>query len=225
MSAQAYWNQRYSESPFQSGKTPLSFLVDMYPRLQKGRALDIAMGEGQNAVFLAQKGMQVKGFDISPTAVDHANRLAQESGVSIEAKTADLDLYLLGLMEYDTIVMTYFKPPVARYYSEMIRALKQGGTLLIHSYTTEEMTETLSQDEAHRNYFYRCNELIQQLRDLQILFYNEAEMNGKHVVQCLARKPLDKDVAKYNLFNMHTPQENKAKETQKDLAEALFKKK
>jgi tellurite methyltransferase len=108
----------------------------MLPRLQKGKALDIGMGEGANAVYLAQKGMQVKGFDISPIAVERALNLAKESGVNIEAKAADLDLFLMGLMEYDTIIMTFFKPPIPRYYSEIIRALKQGGTLLVHSYTT-----------------------------------------------------------------------------------------
>jgi hypothetical protein len=38
-------------------------------------------------------------------------------------------------------------------------------------------------------------------------------------------KPLDKDVAKYNLFNMGTTQTEKPKSTHRDLAEALFKKK
>jgi tellurite methyltransferase len=223
--ASDFWDNKYKTTPFIAGKGPLPFLVEMFPRLHKGKALDIAMGEGTNAVYLAQKGMTVKGFDISSVAVEHALTLAKETGIQLEAKATDLDLFLLGLMEYDTVIMTYFKPGVPRYYSEIIRALKQGGTLLVHSYTTDEMKEAMGSDDSHRNYYFKCNELLQHLKGLQILFYNESEMNGKHVVQCLARKPLDKDVAKYNLFDMHTPQENQPKSTQKDLAEALFKKK
>jgi tellurite methyltransferase len=223
--AQNFWDSQYKETPFRSGKGPLPFLTQMLPRLQKGKVLDIAMGEGTNAVYLAQKGMTVKGFDVSPIAVEHALSLAKDTGVSIEAKAADLDLFLLGLMEYDTIIMTYFKPPIQRYYSELIRALKQGGTLLVHSFTTEEQREALGQDEAYRNYYYKSNELLQNLKGLQILFYNEGEVDGKSVVQCLARKPLDKDAAKYNLFDMSTTQQEKPKSSQKDLAEALFKKK
>jgi tellurite methyltransferase len=183
------------------------------------------MGEGANAVYLAQNGMMVKGFDVSTVAVENALKLAQENGVTIEAKATDLDLFLLGLMEYDSIIMTFFKPPLARYYSELIRALKQGGTLLVHSYSSEEMREAYGSDEVYKDYYYRTNELLTNLKGLQILFYNEGEADGKSVVQCLARKPLDKDAAKYNLFDMSTSQKSQPKSSQKDLAEALFKKK
>lgn len=224
MAAQAYWDKIYSESVFKSGKSPLPFLVDMFPRLQKGKLLDIAMGEGANAVFLAQKGMSVKGFDISPVAIERANQLAKETGVSSDFKTADLDLFLLGLMEYDSIIMTNFKPLATRYYSELIRALKQGGTLLVQSYMINEMKEAYSQDEGYKNYFYSPNELLQNLKGLRILFYHEGDVNGKTVVQCLAQKPLDKDAAKYNLFSMSTTPE-KPKSPHLDLAESIFKKK
>ncbi|MEQ1878658.1 MAG: class I SAM-dependent methyltransferase [Bdellovibrionia bacterium] len=225
MKAAEYWDAQYKETAFRSGKGPLPLLVQMLPRLQKGKVLDIGMGEGANSVYLAQKGMMVKGFDASPVAVERANQLAKETGVTIDAKATDLDLYLLGLMEYDSIIMVYFKPPLTRYYSELIRALKQGGTILIHSYTTEEQKEALGDEDAYRNYYFKTNEVIRNLPGMQILFYNESEIDGKCVVQCLARKPLDKDAAKYNLFDMSTNQGDKPKSTQKDLAEALFKKK
>lgn len=225
MSAQNYWNQIYSDNPFHAGKGPLDFVVQMTPRLQKGKLLDVGMGEGTNSVFLAQKGFQVKGFDISSVAVERATQLAKDSGVNVEFKTADLDLYLLGLMEYDTIVMTYFKPSLPRYYSELVRALKQGGTLLVQSYTIEEQKEPLGQEDAYKNFYYRSNEVIQNLKGMRFLYYNESLINDKHIVQCLAQKPLDKDVAKYNLFDMGTVSENKPKSPHLDLAEALFRKK
>lgn len=224
MTAQSYWDKIYSEQPFKSGKAPLQFLVDMAPRLQKGKLLDVGMGEGANAVYLAQKGFQVKGFDISPVAVERANKLASETGVTTDFKSADLDLFLLGLMEYDTIVMTYFKPTLPRYYSELMRSLKQGGTILIHSYSTEEQKEVLGQEDAYKNFYYRSNEIIQNLKGMRFLYYNETVVENRYVVQCLAQKPLDKDVAKYNLFDMGTTQE-KPRNTHLDLAESLFKKK
>ena len=76
MSGQKFWDSRYNETPFVSGKAPLGFLTQMFPRLQKGKVLDIGMGEGANSVYLAQKGMSVKGFDISPVAIEHAQKLA-----------------------------------------------------------------------------------------------------------------------------------------------------
>lgn len=225
MKPQEYWDKLYNEEVFRAGKAPLGFLTQMLPRLQKGKALDIGMGEGANSVYLAQQGFSVKGFDLSPVAVSRAQALARDTGVFIDVKAADLDLFILGLMEYDTIVMTFFRPPISRYYSEMIRALKQGGTLLIHSYSTGEQKEPLGPEDAYRNYFFNSNELIFALKGMRILFYNESDVDGKSVVQCLAQKPIDKDVAKYNLFDMGSAQNESPKTTQRDLAESLFKKK
>ena len=222
--AKKYWDDYFEQHPFACGKEPNAFLVKMLPRLQKGKVLDIAMGEGANATYLALKGFKVKGFDISQVAVDRAAVLARDSGVDIEAQCADLDLYLMGLLEYDSIVMTFFRPSVVRYYSEMIRALKQGGTLLIDSYTTQEMGEAISKDEAFRNYYFTSNEILRNLTGLRILFYQEGLVDGRHVTQCLAQKPIDKDAAKYNLFDMHTKQTDTEKSKHLELAEKFFKK-
>ena len=220
--AKTYWNEVYSEKPHSDGKAPSEFLVQMLPRLQKGKVLDIGMGEGANAVYLAQKGFHVKGFDISDVAIEHAQKLAKDTGVEIDAKRADLDLFIMGLMEYESIVMMNFKPPVTRYYSELIRALKQGGTLLVESYAIAEMEEAIGKEEAYRNYFYNSNELLKNLAGLRILFYQEAIVNGKHRVQCIAKKPLDKDAAKYKLFDMQT-NEKHVKSKHLELAEKFFK--
>lgn len=224
MTPQEFWDEFYKKNAFQKGKDVDPFLSQMLARLKKGKVLDVGMGEGVNSVFLAKQGFQVKGFDASSVALERAQELAKTNQVQIETKQGDLDLYLFGLMEYDSIVMFYFKPSVTRYYSELVRALKQGGTLLINSYTIDEMKEPLSPDDT-RNYFYRSNEILHNLKGMRILFYNEGFVGGKHVVQCLAQKPLDRDAAKYNLFDMHTKDGDKGKTTQQQLAEALFKKK
>ncbi|MBK9294784.1 MAG: class I SAM-dependent methyltransferase [Oligoflexia bacterium] len=225
MKPQEFWDSYYQKNTYLKGKDADAFLTQMLSRLKKGKVLDIGMGEGVNSVFLAKSGFHVKGFDASKVAIERAQSLAQQSGVELEVKQGDLDLYLFGLMEYDSIVMFYFKPSVTRYYSEIVRALKQGGTLLINSYTVDEMKEPLSPEDT-RNYFYRSNEILHNLKGMRILYYNEGFVGGKHVVQCLAQKPLDKDAAKYNLFDMHTKDGgDKGKSTQQQLAEALFKKK
>jgi SAM-dependent methyltransferase len=217
-----YWDAFYKERPFAKGKAPNTFLVDSVGRLRKGRVLDLAMGEGVNAVYLAQKGFSVRGFDISPVAVEHAQELARGSNVTIEANAADLDLFLFGMFEYDSIVMTYFKPPLSRYYSELIRSLKQGGTLLVESHTMEEVKDKDNPEDPILDHYFKSNELLHALKGLRILFYNESLVNQHNVVQCLAQKPLEKDAVKYGFATATEPQGPSA---QQKLAESLFKKK
>ncbi len=222
---EVYWNAVYKKTPFSKGKEPDNFLTRALHRLQKGQVLDLGMGEGQNSIYLAEKGFRVKGVDISSVAIEHAKILAKEKSVEIETSQVDLDLFILGLMEYDSILMFDFKPPLTRYYSEIIRALKQGGTLLVKSYMDAEMTEALGPEDSYKNFYFYSNELLQNIKELKILYYNEDIVNGKKVVECLAQKPFDKDASKYNLFNMQSEQKDKGISRQRELAESLFKKK
>lgn len=222
--ADAYWNEFYAKTAYQHGKGPSDFLVQMLPRLQKGKVLDIAMGEGANAVYLAKQGFTVRGIDISQVAVKRATDLAAENSVEIETKRADLDMFVMGLMEFETVVMHNFKPVTPRYYSDIVRALKQGGTLIVESLMSEEMREPIGKDESFRNFYFEPNELLNSLKGLRILFYSEGIVDGRHVVQCLAKKPLDKDALRYKLFDMHAKDIDSGTSRHQKLAEQLFKK-
>jgi tellurite methyltransferase len=70
---------------------PAHFLADNIGLLPRGRALDVAMGSGQNSVYLARMGFQVEGIDISAEALNNALELAQKNGVTINAKVIDLE--------------------------------------------------------------------------------------------------------------------------------------
>jgi SAM-dependent methyltransferase len=220
-----YWNHYYETHPFKKGREADPFLQKMLHRLQKGKALDLGSGEGQNSVFLAKSGFQVKGVDLSQVALRNASGLAQQTGVNVDFSKVNLDLLIMGLMEYDTILMFDFKPPISRYYSEIIRALKQGGTLIVKSLMDRELPEALGPEDNYKNFYYSSNELLQSIKDLKILYYNEDIIDGKKYVECLAQKPMDKDAAKYNLFNMQSNPKEVTHSRQRELAEALFKKK
>ncbi len=223
-SAQEYWNELYQGQVYKSGMGPRSFLKEHAQKLFVGKTLDVAMGEGQNAVYLAGLGHEVSGFDLSDTAVKHAVELAKTKEVEIVAKRADLDLYIFGLMEFDNIIMFHYRPSVTRYYGEFVRALKQGGYLMVEAELIQGMNEIIPRGEEYRDLFFRPNELLKHLKDLRILFYREDVIGGKHLVQCIAQKPTDKDAAKYNLFDMQIKDHNAAKSPQLQLAESLFKK-
>lgn len=221
--AKHYWNEYFEKH--QNLGDPDEFLVQMLPRLQKGKVLDLAMGNGVNSLLLAKNGFKVEGFDVSNVAVKQAQFHAVEQGVSLVADCLDLDMYLMQLMTYDSIVMINFKPQLKRFYGELVRGLKQGGTLLISSLGVEAMNDAIARTESFKDYYFESNEVLRHLHGLKILFYQESEVNGRHVVQCLAQKPFDKDALKYNIFDMHTEGSGEPKKSKHlELAEALFKK-
>ena len=86
------WNQKYGVPEYITGKEPVEWLVDHSGLLSgKGYALDIASGEGRNAVFAAEKGYQTLAVDISATGIEKAHALANKKEVTIETCVVDLD--------------------------------------------------------------------------------------------------------------------------------------
>ena len=182
------WNERYDREGYLYGKEPVLSLRNLFSVLKKGKTLDIAMGEGRNSVFLANQGFQVEGIDCSSKATEKAKKLAAEHNVTIDAKTQNLDFFLMPLMRYDTVVMTYFRPLV-RFFSEIKRGLVQGGTFFLEAYTVEHLKQS-KQNNPLIDFedCYRPNEVLSHLRDLHILYYKEMKEGDAHLVQAIAQK-------------------------------------
>lgn len=186
--SQEWWEQRYKqEDNFLYSKLPSAFLVDHVKLLKKGETLDLAMGEGRNAVFLAKQGFNVTGIDFSQTACDRAKALAYEHGVTFEIKKQSLDFFLIPLMKYDTIIISNFHPHQS-IMKNLVRGLTVGGTILIEGYTKEQITH----GKGFKPEFKECfgsNELLKELTGLKILLYNERQMgDGEYRVQCIGVK-------------------------------------
>ena len=65
-----------------NNQAPAQFLIDNIDLLPVGRALDIAMGTGQNTIYLAKKGFEVEGVDISQEAISIASKSAEERAMT-----------------------------------------------------------------------------------------------------------------------------------------------
>ena len=86
------WDYKYGAPEYITGKEPVEWLKGhSYMLNGKGSALDIASGEGRNAVFVAEKGYETLAVDVSSTGLKKAHALADEKGVAIETCVADLD--------------------------------------------------------------------------------------------------------------------------------------
>jgi len=128
------WNRRYAGRELVWTGEPNRFLVAETAGLTPGRALDLACGEGRNAVWLAQRGWEVTGVDFSDVAVEKARRLAAERGVEAHFFTADLREHLPDPHAFDLVLLFYLQVP-AETRRSIVRAaasaVAPGGHLLL----------------------------------------------------------------------------------------------
>ena len=89
----ARWDKKYATSNYLFGQNAIPFIQTHLDLLPKGHVLDLAMGEGRNGVFLATKGFQVTGVDISSEGLKKAETLAAQHGVTITTLVVDLEAY------------------------------------------------------------------------------------------------------------------------------------
>lgn len=128
------WDRRYGGSDLVWTAEPNRFLAAEVADLPPGRALDVACGEGRNAVWLAQRGWRVTGVDFSQVALGKAARLAQERDVSVQWVRADVTDHLPVPAAFDLVAILYLhlEPTTTR---DVLRrsaaALAPGGTLLV----------------------------------------------------------------------------------------------
>jgi tellurite methyltransferase len=167
---QKRWNDRFGREEFAFGKEPNPFLKKHIRLLPKGKALDIASGEGRNAVFLAQHGFEVDAVDISEKGLKKARKLAREKGVKINTFLIDLDQYQIKKERYNLIANFYFLR--RRLILRIKKGLKKGGKVIFETYLLEHRTLGTGGPKQAK-YFLKPNELLGLFKDFRILFYRE----------------------------------------------------
>lgn len=119
---------------------PNAFLISTVEGRKPGRALDIGMGQGRNSVFLALKGWDVTGFDLSDEGIATARRHAGRAGVKINAIVGTEDAFDYGTERWDLIVFVYEPFPIttAAYVERLHRSLRPGGLIVIEGFGEDE---------------------------------------------------------------------------------------
>jgi tellurite methyltransferase len=169
-SDQKRWDERFGGKGFAFGKEPNPFLKKHIHLLPKGKALDIASGEGRNAVFLARQGFDVDAVDISEVGLKKAKKLAGEIGVKIHTSFADLNTYQIKKEEYDLIANFYFLR--RGFIPKIKKGLKKGGRVIFETYILEQKNVG-TEGPKDPKYFLKPNELLRLFKDFRILFYRE----------------------------------------------------
>ena len=129
------FNRIYAEPASSFKTTPNDFLRSAIGTAVPGRALDVAMGEGRNAVYLASLGWKVTGFDVSEVGLQKALEHAKQAGVTIDAVHSSAESFDYGHEQWDLVVLEY--APIhyddAAFMQRLRDSIRPGGYVLVET--------------------------------------------------------------------------------------------
>lgn len=142
--ARSFWDERFSAAEYIFGREPNRFLVSQAACLAPGSSvLDLATGEGRNAVWLARRGCRVTGVDISPKAIEKARQLAAESAVQVAFEVEDVRARAWKADAFDAVVTIFiqFAAPAERQavFAGIQRTVRPGGVVVLQGYTPKQL--------------------------------------------------------------------------------------
>jgi tellurite methyltransferase len=171
---QARWDKQHAEA--RGAQTPANFLRQMFEtdvwQLPRGRALDIACGQGRNSLYLAERGIEVVAMDISGVALNEARKQAELKQLRIDWRQTDLEVVRLDEAAYDLIVdFNYLQRSLI---PDIKRAIKTGGHVVFETYLIDQKEHGHPKNP---DYLLRHNELLEHFREFRILCYREGKFS------------------------------------------------
>lgn len=166
---QEKWQVRYAAltSGGVAPKPPAPWLRRWSRVIPRGRVVDLGMGLGGNALYLAARGASVLGIDISERAVRALRRTALNRGLGLELIVADLDVFPLPGNRFDAVLcFFYLNRPL---FPQIRNSLKPGGVFLMEAYVTDPQRP----DKDQPGYRLAEKELLTAFGDWKILDYAE----------------------------------------------------
>ena len=131
----SHWNSVYREGVGFERK-PNRLLVETVKGKRPGAALDLAMGQGRNALHLAAQGWKVTGVDISDEGLRLAREEATRRKLALETVNANIDAYDFGKNKWDLITMIYAGANVS-WVEKVKPALRPGGLFIVEFFARE----------------------------------------------------------------------------------------
>ncbi|MFH1329566.1 MAG: class I SAM-dependent methyltransferase [Actinomycetota bacterium] len=138
------WNQRYRQKDFVWSVEPNRFLVPEVEGLTPGRALDLAAGEGRNAIWLVARGWAVTAVDWSQVGLEKGRRLAEHQAVEVDWVLADLGEWEPPARAFALVIVLYLQPPAelrGLVWRKAAGAVGEGGRLIVIGHDVANLTE------------------------------------------------------------------------------------
>lgn len=142
------WDERYAGTDLVWSSGPNRFVETEVSGLRPGRALDLAAGEGRNAIWLAEQGWQVTAVDFSAVGLDKGRRVLAAHGrardLHVDWVHHDVLTYDPGPVGYDLALLAYLQLPGEERRTAVragFAALTVGGHLVVVAHDSTNLTE------------------------------------------------------------------------------------
>lgn len=170
------WNQKYQTDSLSDA--PSSAVKQFFKLAAGKKALDIAAGNGRNALFLADQGFAVDAVDISDAGLN----LFAGKHINVQPICADLDNFDIPPNQYDLIINIKFLN--RRLFPYICEGLNRGGILIFQTFL--DSPDGDEEQTLCRDYRLRENELLHAFLSLKILFYKEGKEKSQDEAAHLA---------------------------------------
>lgn len=164
------WNRRYAGVDSLWSAKPNRFLVAEVEALEPGRALDLACGEGQNAVWLASLGWEVTAVDYADVAVAKGIERAARAGVAVDFQVRDLLDYLPEARAFDLVLILYLHMSSDGRRIVLERAadsVAPGGTLVLIGHDLLNLTEGVG-GPSDQDLLFTPDDVVAELPGLEV---------------------------------------------------------
>lgn len=169
------WDQIYSQRDKAGPQAAEVLLQNRHLLPSKGKALDLACGLGANSLLLAESGLDVSAWDISPVAVEALLSQARQRQLKIDARVVDVNKQLPAPGSVDVLVVTHFL--VREMAQALMDAMRPGGLLFYQTYCRDKVSK---QGPGNPEYLLKDNELLTLFAGLKLRVYREESLLGCH---------------------------------------------
>jgi len=185
--SESRWDSRYRENPVL--KDPSSFLCEHYKHFPPaGTVVDVAGGNGQNAIWLANHGFSTTLLDVSSVALTQAQEHAKKKKVAIECQQHDLEKQSMPKgRKWDGVFLQLFLDrALVRTIPE---SLNLGGVFLFAHPTQTNLEKHEHPSERFLLKDGEIHTLVDQLQSMRIIHIDEAwRSSGRHEAWLIAQK-------------------------------------
>ncbi|MBC7947349.1 MAG: class I SAM-dependent methyltransferase [Chitinophagaceae bacterium] len=198
------WNDRYSSAEFAYGEQPNNYLKEQLAKLDPGKILFPAEGEGRNAVFAARLGWTVSAFDISKEGKNKASQLAKANNVTIDYRLGELEALSFEHEQFDAIGLIYAHFPAAiksSYHKTLDKYLRKKGTVIFEAFSKKHLEYLAKNDKVggpkEIDVLFSIEEVKSDFSNYEVIELSEEEIelkeglyhNGKgSVIRFVGRK-------------------------------------